>query len=292
MVLRQLSAVPSAAIHSFEVSPTGGAMDEEGGDVRGVVLSTGSRPERLRQGCKGRRESELRGRVAAGKIGGCIRPSAVIHRLKVEPMGGATDVQGGPISTCSAGGDGGGDEHPGGSAGVWVAPGHGAQDSGLLRAAGLPAANLCTAPQPFDKLKRSPTRGSSARPWKRITTSPRSSATPRAHLRAAQDKVRVWRCVHYGQGLRSGASPPDAGDVRAVVTSAGSCPVRLRRGPGDHRRSPAEGSLPHTGPAPQRRLFRQGVPGRGLSGGPCVRLCPLGRGSPEHPVRQYQAGGG
>ena len=43
------------------------------------------------------------------------------------------------------GGDGGWDEHPGGLPGVRVAPGHGAQDSGLLSAAGLPATDSAPA---------------------------------------------------------------------------------------------------------------------------------------------------
>ena len=77
--------------------------------------------------------------------------------------------------------------------------------------------------------------------------------------RASAGRVRVWRRVHHGQGLRQGAPPPDAGDVRALVPSAGTGPVRLRRGSGHNRRSGAESSLPHLGPAPQRRLLRQGL---------------------------------
>ena len=75
----------------------------------------------------------------------------------------------------------------------------------------------------------------------------------------------------------------------------GHAPVRLRRGPGDHRRSPAEGSLLHPGPAPQRRVFRQSISGRdhrGVLGWPRFSLRVLGRSATEHPVRQYQAGGG
>ena len=44
-------------------------------------------------------------------------------------------------ASCSPGGDGGGEEHPGSGSGVRTAPGHRAQDAGLLRAAGLPAAD-------------------------------------------------------------------------------------------------------------------------------------------------------
>ena len=55
------------------------------------------------------------------------------------------------------------------------------------------------------------------------------------------------------------APPPDQGDVRAVVPSAGTRPVRLRRGPGGHRRYRAESPLLCPGPAPQRRLLREGL---------------------------------
>ena len=45
------------------------------------------------------------------------------------------DVPGGSVSTGPAGGDGGWAEHPGGLSGFRPAPGHGAQDASLLRAA-------------------------------------------------------------------------------------------------------------------------------------------------------------
>ena len=105
-----------------------------------------------------------------------IGPSAVIHRLKVEPMGAATDVQGGRISTGSSGGDGGRGEHPGGCAGVRVASGLGAQYAGAISPAGVSAAECAVAAQPLDKLGRSPIPASSARSWKGITAPPRSSA--------------------------------------------------------------------------------------------------------------------
>ena len=61
------------------------------------------------------------------------------------------------------------------------------------------------------------------------------------HLRAAQGRAQFrWR-IHHGQGLRKGA-PPVAGDVRAVVPSAGPRPLRLRGSPGGHWRSVAEWS--------------------------------------------------
>ena len=110
-----------------------------------------------------------------------------------------------------------------------------------------------------------------------------------------RDEVRVRRRIHHGQGLCKRESPSDQGDVRAVVPSAGPRPVRLRRGPGGHRRRGAEGPLLRHRPAPQRRLLRQGLPGgdhRGLPGWPRIGLWLSGRSAPEHPLRQYQAGGG
>ena len=76
-------------------------------------------------------------------------------------MGGATDVQSGRISEDPPGGDGGGDEHPGGGVGVWTTPGHGAKVAGLFRAAGSPATHSGPQAQPLDKLGRSPTPASS-----------------------------------------------------------------------------------------------------------------------------------
>ena len=40
-----------------------------------------------------------------------------------------------------------------------LAPGHGAQDAGLLGGAGLPAAESTPPPQPFDKLRMRPCTG-------------------------------------------------------------------------------------------------------------------------------------
>ena len=57
-----------------------------------------------------------------------------------------------------------------------------------------------------------------------------------ADLPAAQGRAWVRRPVHHSQGLRKGAPPPVAGDVRPSVSSAGPRPVRLWRGPGDHWR--------------------------------------------------------
>ena len=71
------------------------------------------------------------------------------------------------------------------------------------------------------------------RPRKQRHTAP-------ADLPATQGRAWVRRPVHHSQGLREGASPPVAGDVRAPVPSAGPRPVRLWRGPGDHRRGGTE----------------------------------------------------
>ena len=67
-------------------------------------------------------------------------PSSI--RAVPDPADGATDVQGGRISAGSPGGDGGGHQHPGSLPGVRFAPGYGAQDAGLLHAAGATGGRL------------------------------------------------------------------------------------------------------------------------------------------------------
>ena len=62
-------------------------------------------------------------------------------------MDGATDVQSGRISAGSPGGDGGWEEHAGSSQDVWPAPGHRAQDAGVLRASGVPETDPARRPK-------------------------------------------------------------------------------------------------------------------------------------------------
>ena len=205
-------------------------------------------------------------------------------------MDGATDVQSGRISAGPKGGDGGWDEPAGSSPDVWPAPGHRAQDAGVLRAAGVPETDPAPASQAGALHRRHrPDPGGRSR-------APQEAAPHgQAHLRASQGRVRFRRRIHHGQGLRQRASPSDQGDVRAVVPCAGTGPVRLRGGPGGHRRRGAQGPLLRHRPAPQRRLLREGLPGgdhRGLPGRPRIGVLLSGRSAPEHPLRQYQAGGG
>ena len=200
------------------------------------------------------------------------------------------DVQGGRISAGSPGGDGGGDEHTGSCPGVRPAPGHGAQNTGLLRAAGLPATDPAQEAQAGALHRRQ-----RPDPGGRSRASQEAATHCQAHLRAPQGRIRQGRRIHHGQGLRQRASPSDKGDVRAPVPCAGTRAVRLRRGSGSHRWRGAEGPLFRHRPAPQRRLLREGLPGgdhRGLPGRASISVCLSGRGAPEHPLRQYQAGGG
>ena len=76
--------------------------------------------------------------------------------------------------------------------------------------------------------------------------------------------------------------------------SAGARPVRLRRGGGGDLQCGAQGALLRAGSAPQRRLLCEGLSGgahRDVPGRSRVGLRLPGRGAPEHPVRQHQAGG-
>ena len=122
---------------------------------------------------------------------------------------------------------------------VWPAPGHRAQDAGLLGPAGVPetesaqeaqigALHWCHRPDPGG----------------RSQASQEADATlPSACFERLRDEYGFDGGYHHGQGLCKRESPSDKGDVRAVVPSAGPRPVRLRRGPGGHRRRGAEGPL-------------------------------------------------
>ena len=87
-------------------------------------------------------------------------------------------------------------------------------------------------------------------PGRRPQASQEAAPHSPADLPAAQGRAWVRRPVHHSQGLRKGAPPPVAGDVRPSVSSAGPRPVRLWRGPGDHRRGGTESPLLRPGPAP------------------------------------------
>ena len=80
-------------------------------------------------------------------------------------------------------------------------------------------------------------------PDRRPQTSQEGAPHSPADLPAAQGRACVRRPVHHSQGLRQGASPPVAGNVRAPVPSAGPSPVRLWRGPVGHRRRGTESPL-------------------------------------------------
>ena len=141
-------------------------------------------------------------------------------------MDGATDVQSGRISAGPKGGDGGWDEPAGSSPDVWPAPGHRAQDAGVLRAAGVPETDPAPASQAGALHRRHrPDPGGRSR-------APQEAAPHgQAHLRASQGRVRVRRWIHHGQGLRQRESPSDQGDVRAVVPIRRDTPSATSRRP-------------------------------------------------------------
>ena len=87
-------------------------------------------------------------------------------------------------------------------------------------------------------------------PGRRPQASQEAAPHSPADLPAAQGRAWVRRPVHHGQGLREAASPPVPGDVRPFVPFARTCPVRLWRGPGEHRRGGTESPLLRPGPAP------------------------------------------
>ena len=83
-------------------------------------------------------------------------PPATFYKVDYQPLEGETDVSSGDVRSGAAGRHGGRHERSGSLPGVRPAPRHGAQDAGLLGAAGLPARGSATATQPFDKLRRRP----------------------------------------------------------------------------------------------------------------------------------------
>ena len=82
-------------------------------------------------------------------------PPATFY-VDYQPVEGEMDVSSGDVRSGAAGLHGGGDECSGSLPGVRPAPGHGAQDAGLLSAARLPATDPAASTQPFDKLRISP----------------------------------------------------------------------------------------------------------------------------------------
>ena len=179
---------------------------------------------------------------------------------------------------------------PGGCPGVRTALGNVAQDAGLFGAIRVPAKGP-TAPAQTRALSPA----SSTRSWEKGSQRPQEAATHReAHLRAAQGRVRVWRRIHQGQGIREGAPPPVAGDVRAALPRAGQCQCDFGEalvviGGVEHKAHYFILDLPTAQDALSRPTRRR--PPRRSWMATFQRLRSWA-GAPEHPVRQYQSGGG
>ncbi len=76
--------------------------------------------------------------------------------------------------------------------------------------------------------------------------------------------------------------------------STGTCPVRLRRSVGGHRRSGTQSPLLRPGPPSQRRVLCEGVSRRDdgvILRRTRLRLRVPGRSASEHPLRQHHARG-
>ena len=174
-------------------------------------------------------------------------------------MDGATDVQSGRISAGPKGGDGGWDEHAGSSPDVWPAPGHRAQDAGLLRAARVTAETDLRPESP----KLEPYTGVIDRILEDDLSRPRKQ---RHTAKRIFERLRDEYGFDGGYTTVKDYVRENRRQTREMfvpsVPSAGTRPVRLRGGPGGHRRRGAQGPLLHPGPAPQRRLLREGIPRR------------------------------
>ena len=86
-------------------------------------------------------------------------PSTAFRKAEYQSLEGVMDVPRGNVRARSPGLYGGRDERSGSVPGVWPAPGHGAQDAGLVGAARLPAPGPTPPAQPFDKLRMRPAPG-------------------------------------------------------------------------------------------------------------------------------------
>ena len=177
-------------------------------------------------------------------------------------MEGVKDVQGGTVRSSAPGLHGGRDEHARGCPRVRSAPGHGAQDAGVLGASRVPS--TVTGPS---SLSWTHTGGDRPDTGGGPQSSEEAAAHCEADLRAPESGAQLHRQVHDSQGLRARAASPDARDVRSAVPPCRSRPVRLRSGEGGDRRSGADPSATScwtfptaTGassrPTPQRRPRR------------------------------------
>ena len=205
------------------------------------------------------------------------------------------DVQRGGISADSPGGDGGGDEHSGSLSGVRPAPGHGAQDAGLLGPAGLPAADPTPEAQPFDKLRTIPSPASSTVSWMMITAFRRSSAIPPSASSSVSGTSTASMAGTPSSRTTSGST--DAGHGRCSCR----CPTRRATPSATSARpwwssagcSARPTALSWTSPTATAASSRP-IPPRAPrpSWTATSRPSPSWGSAPEHPLRQYQAGGG
>ena len=172
-------------------------------------------------------------------------------------MDGATDVQRGRISTGSPGGDGGWDEHAGSSPGCF----------GLHRDT---VRKMLAYSVPPGYRRQSPPGKPKLEPYTGVIDRILEDDLRRPRKQRHTAK-RIFERLRDEYGFDGGYttvkdyvrenSPSDQGDVRPSVPCAGPRPVRLRRGPGGHRRRGAQGPLLRHRLAPQRRLLREGLSG-------------------------------
>ena len=205
------------------------------------------------------------------------------------------DVQRGGISADSPGGDGGGDEHSGSLSGVRPAPGHGAQDAGLLCPAGLSAADSTPEAQPFDKLRTIPSPASSTVSWMMITAFRRSSATPPSASTSVSGTSTASMAGTPSSRTTSGSIDARHGrcSCRCPTRQATPSATSARQWWSSRawsRRLTASSSTCPTATAASSRPIPQRPPRPSWTA--TCRPSPSWAVCPEHRLRQYQAGGG
>ena len=205
------------------------------------------------------------------------------------------DVQRGRISADSPGGDGGGDKHSGSLSGVRPAPGYGEQDAGLFNSAGLPASDSTPEAQSFDKLRTIPSPASSTGSWKRTSGFPGSSATPPSASSSGSGTSTASVADTPSSRATSGSTAAGHGRCSCRCPTRRATPSATSARPwwssaGCSARPPALSWTSPTAMAASSRPIPPRAPRPSWTA--TSRPSPSWGSAPEHPLRQYQAGGG
>ena len=205
-------------------------------------------------------------------------------------MEGVKDVQGGTVRACAPGLHGGGDEHAGGCPGVRSAPGHGAQDAGVLGATRVPStvtgpsSQAGPIPGVIDRILEEDCslpkkqRHTAKRIYERLRAEHSFTGKYTIVKGYVRERRRRTREMYVPLSHPAGHAQCDFGQAKAVIGGVEQTRPLLR-----------------AGPSPQRRALRQGLPrrdDRGVLRRSRLGVLVPGRRAAEHLVRQHEVGGG